>query len=136
MYTQLLPVTAVAALLIGSTAIVHAQSRGGVGAGGMGGAPGASGVSPGYEMQSEGAPGASGFAPGHRGDTAGRGDRGDRVGDRDRGDAPRRPGDRGDDRTTPVVGPAREDRLRNHPAGRTRGQRRGGAGTDTHHHQP
>src|SRR5262249_57764328 len=128
MYTQLLPVTAVAALLIGSTAIVHAQSRGGVGAGGMGGAPGASGVSPGYEMQSEGAPGASGFAPGHRGDTAGRGDRDDRLGDRDRDDAPGPPGDPDDDRTTGFWGRGRRDPRRHHPQDRMMGQDKPGTG--------
>src|SRR5437588_5859569 len=84
MSTKLLSIAAVAGLLIGSTAIVHAQSRG------MGAGPGASGTSPGHEMQSEGSrggPGASGFAPGRQGDrdeTVGRGDRDDRMGRGDR----------------------------------------------------
>jgi hypothetical protein len=68
MKAKILSMAAVAGLLLGSTAIVHAQSRGGMGAG-----PGTSGVSPGHEMKqpggsgerSEGGPGASGFSPGH-----------------------------------------------------------------------
>lgn len=85
MRTKLLSIVAAAGLLIGSAAIVQAQSRNGMGAG-----PGASGASPGHEMQNEGSrggPGASGFAPGRQGDrddTVGRGDRDDRMrGDRD-----------------------------------------------------
>jgi hypothetical protein len=77
----------VAGLLIGSTAIVQAQSRGGMG--------GASGASPGHEMQehgSKGGPGASRLAPGHNKGTTGAGDRDDRTngfGGRDADDLPR-----------------------------------------------
>jgi hypothetical protein len=71
MNTKLLSIAAAAGLLIGSTAVLHAQSRGGTSSGGAGG--GASSVSPGHQMQSpggngersEGGPGASGFSPGH-----------------------------------------------------------------------
>jgi hypothetical protein len=83
MKTKLLSIAAAAGLLIGSSALVQAQS--GSRNGGMSGGPGASATSPGHEMQkhgSKGGPGASGFAPGHqrdRDDTAGRGDRDDRT---------------------------------------------------------
>jgi hypothetical protein len=71
MNNKLLSIAAAAGLLIATTAIADAQSRGG----NMGGSPGggASSVSPGHEMKSpngsgersEGGPGASGFSPGH-----------------------------------------------------------------------
>ena len=58
---KLLALAAAAGLLIGSTAIGYAQTRGT--------SPGASGASPGHEMQQKGSvpgsPGASGYAPGH-----------------------------------------------------------------------
>jgi len=100
MNTKILSIAAVAGLLIGSTAMVQAQVRGGTSSPGASGAspghemqehgskggPGASGFAPGHEMQkqgSKGGPGASGFAPGHQG-TTGAGDRDDRPrGDRD-----------------------------------------------------
>ena len=87
MNTKILSIAAVAGLLIGSTAVVQAQSSR------MGG--GASGASPGHEMQehgSKGGPGASGFAPGHNKGTTGAGDRDDRTngfGGRDGDDRPR-----------------------------------------------
>jgi hypothetical protein len=99
MKTKLLSIAAVAGLLIGSTALVQAQTRGG-----MGGGPGASGASPGHEMQREGSrggPGASGFAPGHERGTTG-------AGDRDRDDEISGDGDR----TTGFGGRDRDDRLR------------------------
>jgi hypothetical protein len=108
MNVKVLSIAAMAGLLIGSTALVQAQNRGG---GGMGGAssaspghemqspgasgerseggPGASGFSPGHEMregEGRGGPGASGLAPGHDRDTTGSSsrDRDDRLrGDRD-----------------------------------------------------
>jgi hypothetical protein len=92
---------ATAGLLLGSTAIVHAQSGGGMSAG-----PGSSAAAPGAEMQSGGSmggPEASDFAPGGqsaRDDTLGRADRDDQV---------RRDGD---DRTT-GFGRDSDDRLRN-----------------------
>ena len=101
MTTKLLSIAAVAGLLLGSAAIVHAQSRGGVSAG-----PGALGPSPGAEMQSGvgmGGPEASGFAPG------GQGARDDTLGRADRDDQVRRDGD---DRTT-GFGRDSDDRLRN-----------------------
>jgi hypothetical protein len=84
MKTKLLSIAA-AGLLIGSTALVQAQPRE------MNGR-GASGASPGHEMQEHGTgneSGASGFAPGHDRDTTGAGDRDDRpteFGGRDRDD--------------------------------------------------
>jgi hypothetical protein len=62
MTTKLLSIAAATALLLGSFAIVHAQSSGGTNA-----APGSFGASPGADIQSEGNKGgsaASGFAPG------------------------------------------------------------------------
>jgi hypothetical protein len=85
MKAKMLSIATAAALLIGATAIVQAQTRS---------SPGASGVSPGHEMQE---PGARGFAPGRAGATSA-GDRDDRL----RGDD--------DDRTTGFGG--RDDRLR------------------------
>ena len=112
MKTKLLSIAAVAGLLIGSTAIVQAQSRGrGGGASGASpghemkspsgsgerreGGPGASGFSPGHEMQEgegRGGPGASRLAPGRNKGTTGAGDRDDRTtgsGGRDADDRPR-----------------------------------------------
>jgi hypothetical protein len=105
MNRKLLSIAAMAGLLIGSTALVQAQSRGGGMGGGAAGAspghqmqspggseersegPGASGFSPGHEMkegEGKGGPGASGLAPGHNKGTTGAGDRDDRLsGDRD-----------------------------------------------------
>jgi len=100
MNAKLLSIAAAAGLLIGTTALAQAQSRGGMGGGASGaspghemqekgskGGPGASGFSPGHEMQREGSrngAGASGFAPGHDDETTGVGDRDDRLrGDRD-----------------------------------------------------
>ena len=97
MNTKLLSIAAAAGLLIGSTALVQAQSRGGGPSGaspghemqekGSKGGPGASGYSPGHEMQRKGSKngsGASGFARGHNKETTGAGGRGDRLrGDRD-----------------------------------------------------
>jgi hypothetical protein len=109
MKRKLLSIAAVAGLLIGSTAIVQAQSRG-MGGGASSASPGhsmqspsgsgerseggsgASGLSPGHEMregEGGGGPGASRLAPGHQGTTgAGDRDRDDRMGrgDRDRDD--------------------------------------------------
>jgi hypothetical protein len=87
MNTKILSLAAVAGLLIGSTAIAQAQTRHGTG--------GASGVSPGHEMQQgegRGGPGASRLAPGHNKGTTGAGDRDDRTngfGGRDADDLPR-----------------------------------------------
>ncbi len=106
MKSRVLSIVAVAGLLIGTTAIVQAQSRGGMTGGGASGVspgqemkspggngerseggPGASGLSPGHEMQEgegRGGPGASRLAPGHNKGTTGAGDRDDRMrGDRD-----------------------------------------------------
>jgi len=86
MNTKILSIAAVAGLLIGSTAVVQAQSRN------MGGA---SRASPGHEMQEgkgRGGPGASRLAPGHNRTTTGAGDRDDRTngfGGRDADDLPR-----------------------------------------------
>jgi hypothetical protein len=88
MKTKTLSIAVAAGLLIGAGEIVQAQTRGN---------PGASGVSPGHEMQEHGGergPGASGFAPGHAGD------RDDRL----RGDD--------EDRTTGFGGRDPDDRLR------------------------
>lgn len=88
MRTKILSIAAVAALLVGSTAITQAQSRSGMGAG-------ASRASPGHEMQEgegRGGPGASRLAPGHHKGTTGAGDRDDRTngfGGRDADDRPR-----------------------------------------------
>ena len=76
---------AAAAVLVGSTALVQAQIRGG----------GASNASPGHEMKEghgKGGSGASSLAPGHNKSTSGAGDR--------------------DDRTTGFGGHDRDDRLR------------------------
>jgi hypothetical protein len=78
MKTRILPIAAVAGLLIGSTAIVQAQSRAGMG-------EGASRASPGHEMKHPGGtgaregggPGQSRLAPGHSPETTGAGDRDD-----------------------------------------------------------
>jgi hypothetical protein len=105
MNTKILSIAAVAGLLIGSTAMVQAQQPSAPGqrmqGGGLSG-PGASGASPGHEMQehgSKGGPGASGFAPGHQG-TTGAGDRDDKM----RGDR--------DDHATGFGGRDSDDRLR------------------------
>jgi hypothetical protein len=98
MTTKILSIAAVAGLLLGSTAVVQAQSRMGGGAsgaspghemkqpGGRGerraGGPGASGFTPGHEMQEgegRGGPGASRLAPGRNRGTTGAGDRDDRT---------------------------------------------------------
>jgi hypothetical protein len=92
MNAKVLSIAAAAALLIGATAIVQAQTRS---------SPGASGSSSGPAMQQHGT---RGFAPGREG-TTGAGDRDDRRGDR----AGRLRGD-DDDRTTGFGG--RDDRLR------------------------
>ena len=87
MTAKTLSIAAAAALLIGATALVQAQTRS---------SPGASGVSPGHGMQEHGG---RGFAPGRAGTTG--------AGDRDhglRGDD--------DDRTTGFGGRDRDDRLR------------------------
>ena len=75
MNTKLLSVAA-AVVLIGSTALVQAQSRGGT----------ASSAAPGHQMQSPGGsgersegPAASGFSPGHDKGKTGAGDRDDRT---------------------------------------------------------
>jgi hypothetical protein len=122
MNTKILSIAAVAGLLIGSTAMVQAQQPSAPGQrmqGGAASSPGASGASPGHEMQergSKGGPGASGFAPGHQG-TTGAGDRDDKIGGRDRDDKMR--GDRDDkmrgdrdDRTTGFGGRDSDDRPR------------------------
>src|SRR5438309_4778857 len=103
MSTKILSIAAVAGLLIGSTAVVQAQSRSGMGGasgaspghemkqpGGSGerreGGPGASRFSPGHEMQAgegRGGPGASRLAPGHNKGTTGAGDRTTGFGGRD-----------------------------------------------------
>jgi hypothetical protein len=101
MKTNFLWIAAVAGLLLGSTAFVHAQNRGG-----MSGGPGSSGAMPGTELQSDGdrsGSGTSGFAPGRQSDGA------DTLGRADRDDKVRRDGD---DRTT-GFGRDRDDRLRN-----------------------
>jgi hypothetical protein len=90
MNAKMLSIAAVAGVLLGSTALVQAEEK-------MGG-PGASGATPGHEMQERGSlpghPGASGYAPGHA--TTGAADRDDRkFGDRD-GDRDDRRGLRGD----------------------------------------
>jgi hypothetical protein len=91
---------AVAGLLIGSTAVVHAQSRGG-----MSGGSGPSGFAPGHERDTTGA------GDRDRDERLGRGDREDRMrrGDPDRDEEISR--DR-DDRTTGFGGRDRDDRLR------------------------
>ncbi len=119
MNSKFLSIATAAGLLLGTTAIVDAQSRGGGMGGGASSAspghemqspggsgersegPGASGFSPGHEMkegESKGGPGASGAAPGHNKATTG-------TGDRDRDDRARR-GDRAD-----KMGRDRDDRM-------------------------
>jgi hypothetical protein len=99
MKRKLLSIAAVAGLLIGSTAIVQAQSRGG-----MSGGPGAPGFAPGHQDT-------TGAGDRDRDDRMGRGDRDDRIrrGDRDHDDDIR---DDRDDRTTGFGGRDRDDRLR------------------------
>jgi hypothetical protein len=96
-----LSIAAAAGLLIATSALGFAQSSGqrmpdstpgqNMQDRGSSGQPGASGYTPGHQMQEKGSragePGASGYAPGHQApSTTGRGSMGDRDPDRDRGD--------------------------------------------------
>src|SRR5260370_27368543 len=101
MRMTILSLAASTGLLLGSAAMGYTQAPGGAGM--KGGSPGASGASPGHQMQEHGSrpgePGASGYAPGH-----------ERMGDRD-DRTTGRGGDR-DDRTTGRGDRDRDDRLR------------------------
>ena len=92
MRSKFLSIAAAAAVLIGMSALGHAQSSGQrLPRGSEPGQPGASGYTPGHRMQQKGSragePGASGYAPAHEEpSTTGRGSMGGRDPERGRGD--------------------------------------------------
>jgi hypothetical protein len=101
MNAKMLSIAAVAAVLLGSTALVQAEER----------MSGPARATPGHLMQQKGSlpghPGASGYAPGHR--MSGLRDRDDRKFSRDRDDRRHIRGDR-DDKMTGFGGRDRDDR--------------------------